>query len=223
MARIAAAAVSTSYGVDSSSTPGPSNAQRASPAALVGHPDASRVDEPPAVGKHAVVGHVDVTRNDDVGVGVAEEGGRVADGRRPGQDRRVGVGCRMAEEHLAEPVDHLALRRRPGGDALQLGHGEPLPAPGGDVGAGGPLASPGTAVSRSAFPRRNLAGVPERLEQPQRLARERAGDDVPTNDDDVGLGEPWVGEHRLQRRQVAVDVVERGDPHVTRRSRARPR
>ena len=48
-------------------------------------------------------------------------------------------------------------------------------------------------------------------------------DDVAADDDRVGAGEGVVGEHRLERGQVAVDVVERGDDAHTEGPTARRR
>jgi hypothetical protein len=52
------------------------------------------------------------------------------------------------------------------------------------------------------------------LAQPrQTLGRERTGDHVPTADDPIELECGNLREHRLERRQVAVDVVQDRDAH----------
>src|SRR5207237_495263 len=53
-----------------------------------------------------------------------------------------------------------------------------------------------------------------RLQALEALRRERAPDDVAAGDDGVHLLALDLREHGLERRQVAVDVVERGDAHA---------
>ena len=57
--------------------------------------------------------------------------------------------------------------------------------------------------------------VAERDDALERLARPRTGDHVAAEDDPVDVRLLDLGEHRVERRQVAVDVVERRDPHYT--------
>ena len=82
-------------------------------------------------------------------------------------------------------------------------------------------ASPDEDVLRRAalFAGQQLAiGVPaqpadalaESAQSFERLRREEAGDDVAADDDQRVVGH--VREHRLERGQIAVDVVERRDP-----------
>ncbi len=52
------------------------------------------------------------------------------------------------------------------------------------------------------------------VEQPlQAFARERAGDDIAAADDAVDFQRRHLGQHSLERGQVAVNVVENGDAH----------
>ena len=53
----------------------------------------------------------------------------------------------------------------------------------------------------------------EPREAVERLARQRAGRDVAADDDELRRGRLDLGEHRLERVGVAVDVVQRGDAH----------
>ena len=82
-------------------------------------------------------------------------------------------------------------------------------------------ASPGEDVLRRAalFAGQQLAiGVPaqpadtlaESVQPFERLRREEAGDDVAADDDQGLVGH--IREHRLERGQIAVDVVQRRDP-----------
>jgi hypothetical protein len=71
------------------------------------------------------------------------------------------------------------------------------------------------------LPRSIRTGEAERVERGQRLDGQRAGDDVATDHDQVDVRRDDLDEDRLQRRQVAVDVVEGRDAH--RRSVPGPR
>ncbi len=47
----------------------------------------------------------------------------------------------------------------------------------------------------------------------EHLHRLRPADDVATDHDHIGLDPVELGQHRREGRQIAVDVVERCDPH----------
>ena len=64
------------------------------------------------------------------------------------------------------------------------------------------------AVGVAAHP---AHGQLERAEPVEDLGRQRARGDVAADHHRVGASEGVVGEDRVERRQVAVDVVERGD------------
>ena len=70
----------------------------------------------------------------------------------------------------------------------------------------------GSHASRSQLPVRKRTR-PLRLEQVEALGRQRPDDEVAARDDHVRAAEPRIREHRLERRQVPVDVVQRGDLH----------
>ena len=82
--------------------------------------------------------------------------------------------------------------------------GEPLP------GAGG---RPGRLAVGVAADEGRL-DLPEPVET---LLRIRAGDHVAAADDPVDVERPHLGEHRLERGQVAVHIAEHGDAHLSRR------
>src|SRR5258705_12255169 len=58
-----------------------------------------------------------------------------------------------------------------------------------------------------------LDGQIQRPHVRERLAGHRSDYDVTTNDEAIDTRGPYVGEHRFERREVAVDVEERGDTH----------
>jgi hypothetical protein len=66
------------------------------------------------------------------------------------------------------------------------------------------------------LPRTQVVGRSSAFEQRERLGRPRPRDDVAADDDRVHVRASHVGEHRLERGQVAVHVVEGRD--VQRRS-----
>ena len=77
-----------------------------------------------------------------------------------------------------------------------------------------PYQPPGSSsASRSALPRRNETQPAQRGQPVERLGRERAGDDVPQDDDPVRLRQPRVGEHGVERVEVPVDVGQGGGRH----------
>lgn len=53
----------------------------------------------------------------------------------------------------------------------------------------------------------------ERDEQVERLSRHWPGQDVAANDDPIDAGLAHIGEDCLDRREVGVNVEERGDAH----------
>jgi hypothetical protein len=58
----------------------------------------------------------------------------------------------------------------------------------------------------------------KRLERIDHLGRKRTGDYVAAYDNRIHVLQASIGEYRLERGQVPVDVIERGDPHPTRLS-----
>ena len=73
-------------------------------------------------------------------------------------------------------------------------------------------------ASRSPLPREK-ADAPVRLQQVEAFGRQRAHHEVAARDDHVGIRKPRIGQHRLERRQVAVHVVQRRDLHARPRYR----
>ena len=64
------------------------------------------------------------------------------------------------------------------------------------------------ALAVAAYPPHRGA---QRIQASERRARERAGHRVSPDDHDVGMRSARIGEHGLERVDVAVDVVERED------------
>ena len=64
------------------------------------------------------------------------------------------------------------------------------------------------AVGVAAHPAHRQSEPAQAIEH---LGGHRPGGDVAADDDGLGAGEGRIGEHGLERRQVAVHVVERGD------------
>ena len=67
-----------------------------------------------------------------------------------------------------------------------------------------------SSTSRSPLPITQRTGTSSASQPLEALADHRSWRDVPTDDDYVGLD---LGEDRLERRQVAVDVVQSRDAH----------
>ena len=118
----------------------------------------------------------------------------------------------MTEEHVAETGDLELDRRRPPCDAVDPLGAEPRggparrprrvgrpPAERPSRGRRCPAGSARARPSRAARGTRREAG--RRRDRRRRRSRRRPST-------------PRVGEHGLERRQVPVDVVERGDPHA---------
>lgn len=126
----------------------------------------------------------------------------------------------MAEQGSAEAVDveHDALAE--GGDEVTLGPGDALRGP--------RAASPGrilllrvegdAAVVRGddlavGVPAHEVRASAELHQALEGRARERPARDVAAHHDPVRLLALELGEHRVESRDVAVDVVERCDAH----------
>ena len=117
----------------------------------------------------------------------------------------------MAEQRLSEPVDLEPLRER-----QRLQEGDVLAAEGAchpcvqavAVGVTGD-----EPVRVPPDPHRPFAQPTETL---QRLHGLWPVDAVAPEHDDVHVLALYLGQHRLERRQVSVDVVERGDLHRPR-------
>jgi hypothetical protein len=82
--------------------------------------------------------------------------------------------------------------------ACRSGHGE------------GPVGSPASSTSTRSDEIRTVTESAETLEC---LAGKRAGDDIASDENEIGAGLVDLGGHRLEGGQIAVDVVERGDAH----------
>ena len=106
------------------------------------------------------------------------------------------------EQIAVAPIDHL---RRPGG---------PGPARGVDFrGAQRVEGLDHPAVTVPAHEHDRVAQPTKPLD---RLGRQRAGHDVTSDDDPIDALVLDSSEHRLQRRKIAVDVIERCDSHRRR-------
>jgi hypothetical protein len=142
---------------------------------------------------------VHVAVDDDVRLDAVEDLAQALLRCQARHDLLVAPRRRVAEEHAAEPVDVERHRERPGE------HGRV------------------TLVAQSfASPRLEVAvGVPEHDERSiaqslhalERLRRPRARDHVAAEHDPVDVLPLDLREHGVERRQVAVHVVERRDAH----------
>ena len=117
----------------------------------------------------------------------------------------------MAEEHDAEPGDLELDRRRPPRDAVEAVGAEPRRAPAAAV-AGSLVV--GRATPRGRRCPSGSGRAPDRLEPVEALGGSGPQTRSPPETITSASAQPRIGEHGLERRQVAVHVVERRDPHA---------
>src|SRR6266545_3043707 len=117
--------------------------------------------------------------------------------RQLGDPLRVAARNGMAEEDVAED-ERLRQPFEPGGLVVV----ELLPDPG---------RTRGLVVGTVRVPANRVRS--ERADEGERLARQRPRRDVPSEDDLIDVLAFELAEHGLERRQVAVDVVQRCDAH----------
>jgi len=132
-------------------------------------------------------------------------------------DLRVVARRGMTEEHGPEAGDLVAQRRGPRLDGERLAIVELGAAPAqlrsGSLGNRrrpiGPLFDRLAIAVAAQEVRRQV----ERAQTGERLARHGTGQHVAAHDDAIGPGAHDVGEHGVERRQVAMDIVEGGNAH----------
>ena len=140
-------------------------------------------------------------RDDDVAPRRPRALGKRSSGVSRGHDLLVAPRRRVAEEDAAEPVDVERARTRE------------RPSPSTSAWAARRAARAARLELTVGVAEHEDARSPSsRAASSARAAR--AGDHVAAEDDPVRPRAAHLGEHRLERRQVAVDVVERGDPHL---------
>ena len=138
-----------------------------------------------------------------------ELGGEVGLRGDPGHAPLVVGRQRVAAANGAEILDIDRERQRPFADGGQALGPQPVAHPA--VPLGGILERQPVGVAAQ-----EARGLVDRGDAVVGLGGERAGDDVTEDDDAVSGGEPRVGEHRLERVEVPVDVGDRGDRHARR-------
>ena len=158
--------------------------------------------------------------DDDVGTHPVEDPAQPLLGRERRDHVEIVLGRGVAEEDVAQALDLELDALRQAVEEVDLLGGQ-----GGEE----PLALAGrrTSLARRQHLDQLALGIAAQPAHPvalgakplDRLARKGASDHVPTGHDHVQLGS--LGEHRLERRQVPVDVVERRDPRHRLRCRLR--
>ena len=131
-----------------------------------------------------------------------------------GQDLLVAPRRAVAEEDGAEPVhvDDLRVReRREPGPLAALPAARPTSASARPRGRRRPPRA--SESSRSPLPRRKSARSPSASSRSRDSRGMGPMHDVPAHDHRVHLERLHLRQHRLERREVPVDVVERRDPH----------
>ncbi len=113
---------------------------------------------------------------------------------------------RVTEQRRAETRDVQQERLRPGRDECELRFGQALAGPAGRFAVALEHEAVGVAEDE---PR----AVTQRACELECLARPGTPDEIAAEEHDVRRLPLDVGENRLEGRQVAVHVVERGDPH----------
>ena len=127
------------------------------------------------------------------------------------EDVHVVLRRRMAEEHAPEAFDLELERRRQRVEERDLLRAQLCAHPVEHLrGSEAALALRQLAVGVAAQPVHPVAELAQALERPRRV---RPGGDVPAHDDLRVVRH--LGEHRLERGQVAVHVVESRDPQPT--------
>ena len=153
--------------------------------------------------------------HEDVGVHRPEKLDELVVGRYPCVDRLVGIRGRVTDQHVAKSVDVELHRQRPCGRNRKLGLAKTrhVPIPERAVGGSYHIESIGVPVhgERTHFR--------EKIED---LGRPWPAEAVTRDDDRINLLTLDVPEHGLERREVSVDVADRGDVHV-REASARAR
>ena len=118
----------------------------------------------------------------------------------------------MAHEHAAETLDVDRDGRRPGGDRREAPRAEATRVPLRNL-----LTETCNLVGSIGVTVHD-AGA-SLVQQIEHLRRPRPADAVAGDDDLVHAFALYVREHRLERREVPVDVADRGDAHCARLSR----
>ena len=180
---------------------------------FVGHPHATGVHDADTR-ELAFELRVRMATDDEIGVDIREERGDALDRRALGEDVDVAARRGVHEEHPPHSRDLQRHRRWQRVQERDLLAAELRANPLEDRVRRRPvLARRQLAVGVAAEPVDASAQPPQQLE---RLPRKRPGDDVAAGDDRRVVRQ--VGEHRLERGQVAVHVVQRRYPRQRRPS-----
>ena len=151
-----------------------------------------------------------VPADEHVGVDRAEEIRQHVVRRDPCVDRIVGGRRRMAHEYASESLDLELAGKRPSRDGDEARFAELIGAPR-RVAAELFITLQNSSVGIPTDDRGVSSG-----DEVEHLDRPRPGDGVSDDDDRVDAFALDVREHRFERRQVAVDVADRGDAHGAR-------
>ena len=189
------------------------------PLALVRHADAAGVDDSHAVGRRGRTARA-CARTTTTSASTPRAAARTSSsGVMRVIDLLVGAGVAWQTRRRPEPVDveldasaatarPIAARTSPR-RARSASQSELV------------LATRSSTRGRRCRARTNVA--PSARSWSRHSGGNRPPDDVAAADDSVDPLARDLGEHRLERGQVAVDVAERGDAHDSRRSRGRSR
>jgi len=147
-----------------------------------------------------------VAAENDRLVNPVQLGGEIGFGRDAGEPALVVGRESMAAANRAEAGDGDRERERPFAHSGKAVRPEPLTHPGVPL----VIVTEGEAIGVAA---QEPDAVAQRCQPIERLGWKRAGDDVPKDDNPLGGCAAWIGEHRVERLDVAVNVGESGGRH----------